>query len=1312
MKSFNSFCGQKNGYPLSKTLRFEIQPLGKTLENIEKNGLLKSDEIKARDYQDVKKILDNYNKYFIDDVLIHAHIDYWNELDVAIKDYRNPSKDKKVTKAALEKVQAKLRKCIRELFERDDRFKIVTASTPNGLFKKILPDFLKEESEAVNTFKKFSTYFTGFQENRQNVYSCEPIPTAVPYRIVNDNFPKFIQDRTLFLFIQEKCPQVISDTENELSEFLNGKKLADIFSIKSYNDYLSQKGIDFFNQVIGGISGKAGDAKKRGVNEFINLYWQQHADFAKDNRKVKMVVLFKQILSDRSTLSFIPAMYKDDDELKESISVFWKDQITGFVSQNTKKNVPTELDSLIASISQAYEKKIYINAKELTFVSQVLFGNWNELGSRMQAYAQKTMQPKKEWESWLKHDEYSFSELNTVLAYEYHDSDNSEISFAPTSVRMENYFEERQRTVYNQELHTYEKTNEITYESLTNLVKLIQEKYKTAVAVLDEKNTGIKLQETPEKVEVIKLFLDSMQDLMHRIKPLCVSADADRDANFYTAFDELYAQIAEIIPLYNKVRNYLTKKTLDPGKYKLNFDAPTLADGWDLNKEDSNACVLMMKGGMYYLGIMNTHDKPDFDKAKCEHNEGTYKKMIYKLLPGPNKMLPKVFFSTKGKETFNPPKNIFSGYEAGKFKKGDSFDIRFCHEIIDYFKGAIKQHPDWKNFGFKFSDTNSYEDISTFYKEIADQGYKLTFVDVSESVINEWVDSGKLYLFRIYNKDFAEGATGNPNMHTLYWKNLFSEENLKDIVLKLNGQAELFYRKAGIDKPIIHKAGTKVVNRTTVDGEPIPEALHDEIYRYVNGKLTGTLSSDAQSLLDKKLVTIKTVTHDITKDKHYTQEKFLFHVPLTINFKADGSHAYMNSRALEFLRKNEDVNIIGLDRGERNLIYLSLINCKGEIILQKSFNTVDSQRGGKTVSVDYHEKLDQREKERDAARRSWSAIGKIAELKEGYLSAVIHEITELLITYNAIVVMEDLNFGFKRGRFHVEKQVYQKFEKMLIDKLNYLVFKDKGYGEPGNVLNGYQLTEQFVSFQSMGKQSGFLFYVPAGYTSKIDPVTGFVNMFDLQNLTNVNKKHEFFSKFDSICYDSKTDSFAFSFDYKNFGGKAAEEMKRTAWIVYSKGDRIQYYPSTKESGNIHVTAELKKLFDEYKINWELGNDILDSILEHGADEAGLKERDTIKLYDRLYQLFKLVLQMRNSNAKTEQDYILSPVPDAAGMFYDSRNEKGKDAKLPIDADANGAYHIALKGLLLMNRLGAMPESDIKKTNLAISNADWFAFRQK
>ena len=52
------------------------------------------------------------------------------------------------------------------------------------------------------------------------------------------------------------------------------------------------------------------------------------------------------------------------------------------------------------------------------------------------------------------------------------------------------------------------------------------------------------------------------------------------------------------------------------------------------------------------------------------------------------------------------------------------------------------------------------------------------------------------------------------------------------------------------------------------------------------------------------------------------------------------------------------------------------------------------------------------------------------------MSHIIHRIATLILEYNAIVILEDLNFGFKRGRFKVEKQVYQKFEKTLIDMLN------------------------------------------------------------------------------------------------------------------------------------------------------------------------------------------------------------------------------------------------------------------------------------
>ncbi len=109
---------------------------------------------------------------------------------------------------------------------------------------------------------------------------------------------------------------------------------------------------------------------------------------------------------------------------------------------------------------------------------------------------------------------------------------------------------------------------------------------------------------------------------------------------------------------------------------------------------------------------------------------------------------------------------------------------------------------------------------------------------------------------------------------------------------------------------------------------------------------------------------------------------------------------------------------------------------------------------------------------------------KIKEIKEGYLSLVIHEISKMLIKYNAIIAMEDLSYGFKKGRFKVERQVYQKFETMLINKLNYLVFKDISITENGGLLKGYQLTYIPDKLKNVGHQCGCIFYVPAAYTSK------------------------------------------------------------------------------------------------------------------------------------------------------------------------------------------------------------------------------------
>ena len=312
------------------------------------------------------------------------------------------------------------------------------------------------------------------------------------------------------------------------------------------------------------------------------------------------------------------------------------------------------------------------------------------------------------------------------------------------------------------------------------------------------------------------------------------------------------------------------------------------------------------------------------------------------------------------------------------------------------------------------------------------------------------------------------------------------------------------------------------------------------------------------------------------------------------------------------------------------------------------------------------------------------------------MSQVIHKIAELIVKYNAIVVLEDLNLGFMRGRQKVEKQVYQKFEKMLIDKLNYLVDKKKDADENGSVLKAYQLTNKFESFQKLGKQSGFLFYIPAWNTSKMDPTTGFVNLLDTR-YENMAKAKAFFGKFKSIRYNAPKEWFEFAFDYNDFTTKAVDT--KTQWTLCTYGTRIETRRDPEQNNmftsvELDLTARFKDLFAQYNI--DVTGNLLDQICSQ-CDAAFFKE---------LLHLLHLTLQMRNSVTGTEVDYMISPVMNAAGEFYDSR-KCGKN--LPENADANGAYNIARKGLWIIEQIKRA--DDLTKLKLAISNKEWLQFAQ-
>ena len=1229
-------------YPLSKTLRFELRPVGKTEEMFRKSGILEQDNGRADSYKVVKKLIDRYHKDFIEKALQGFEFKE-GSLEEYYKLYSTANRDEK-EENDFEKAKESLRKQITKQLTKQEAYKRIDKKEliKEDLCKAI--ECSEEEKKAIEEFNDFTTYFRGFHENRKNMYSDKEQSTAIAFRLIHQNLPKFLDNIKTFKQIKgiEELQDKIQVLQTEFD-----CNIDQMFTLEYYNHLVLQSGIEQYNAIVGGVSKQEGE-KVQGLNELINLYNQTH----KDQRLPKMQLLYKQILSDRQSLSWLPEEFTEDDNLVlQTIEDFCQKL------QNEKTNecgsVLQQIKTILASLSSYNLEGVYLtNDQQLTNISQRLYGSWDVVKYAILADLQK-QRPQKKKESNEKYDERITKLFNSYKSFSIDYIDRClqhEKAFGDKAIMIETYFE-----------NLGKKTGENETEEGKNIFEQIEDAYNDAKELLQsEYPADKKLSEDESSVEKIKTLLDSFKTLQHFIKPLSGSGEeSTKDERFYSDYSVLKDSLDILTPLYNKVRNYMTRRSYSNDKIKLNFGNATLCDGWDKNKETDNTAVILRKDGLYYLAIMNKQYNRSFASDNLPCGGECYEKVVYKLLPGANKMLPKVFLSEKGIAKYTPSEQLLQNYKKGTHKKGDNFNLQDCHELIDFFKASINKHEDWKNFDFHFSDTSSYEDISGFYREVENQGYKINFQKVSTQYIDNLVNEGKLYLFQIYNKDFSTKSHGTENMHTLYWRMLFDERNLQDVVYKLNGEAEVFFRKKSLNvtKPT-HPANQPIENKNPLNPSKT-----------------------------------RTLCYDLIKDRRFTQDKFLFHVPITINFKSQGRDN-INQLTREYLCSANDVHIIGIDRGERNLLYLTVIDSKGNIKEQMSLNKIINQYNANgcenTYEFDYHKRLDQKETERQQARQNWKTIENIKELKEGYLSQVIHIITKLMLKYNAIIVLEDLNHGFMRGRQKIEKQVYQKFEKMLIDKLNYLADKKKDPCEIGGILNAYQLTSKFESFEKLSKQSGFLFYVPAWNTSKIDPTTGFVNLFDTQ-CKNIVAAGEFFGSFDCISYNKDKDWFEFSFDYNKFTKKA--EGTKTQWTICTYGDRIEY--EGKEYKRIKLTEAFKQLFDESKI--DINSDLQKSICTS----------DNKNFFEKLLHLLRLTLQMRNSISNTDEDYIISPVMNSKGEFYDSR--KASD-NLPKDADANGAYNIARKGLMLLQQMQQM--QSLEKPKYDLTNKAWLQFAQQ
>lgn len=1355
MANKNIYKDFANQYELSKTLRFELKPIGKTLEKMKENikydknlQTFLEDQKIENSYQTLKPVFDHLHENFINESLKSKtlkNIDF-NEY---LKKYRNKKEEN------LTPLENKLRSIFSDAYIETSKnwkknentlkekgFKILTEKNILNYVEKNIENFSKiEEIEkiknALNCFKDFFTYFTGFNQNRENYYETkDKKSTAIATRVIHDNLPKFCDNIIEFEKREDDYLNIYNIIKKEGVSLVKKDKTTiypinkEIFKIKHYNKCLSQDEIEKYNEEVGN------------ANSLINLYNQLNNKNKDFKRLQPLKTLYKQIGCGKKNNSFLVI---DCDKKNNNNSLVSLEEILWFINDAGNKVFKERKDEIGIKSVPAFLKYIksrgnyngvYWSKAALNTVSNKYFANWYYLTDKLK-------------------------EAGVFKATKKGSEDSVKI---PDAIELEGFF-----NVINKE----EKNLSFKESILENKGKIINESKNTSDALLNlifndiEENINLFLNISPDILEhknfndkeLIKKWLDSSIAIIQMLKYFLVKEDKIREGN---PIDSTITEALEFIingefnwfGWYDAIRNYLTKKKQDNiNKLKLNFLNSGLASGWDINKESDNLCVMLKdQEENLYLGVINKEKKTIFEKTfidgkgknkKIIENDlykinggEIWQKMEYNFWPQAFKAIPKC--STQKKEVIEHFKNsnndfIFPiGYKVNSgekfeeeciitkeifelnnkgYKKSNTnintlmcYDsnikkseyikkfqkeyweilfkknnpdkkeinkewINFCKKDyselkdyeksykdalikwIDFCKYFLSKYPKTKLFTYILKDSKDYNSLNEFYNDIDKCSYGLNFdTKINKYKLDKLIDEGSLYLFQIKNQDYNKNKKPNhkDNLHTIYWKAVFEEIENRP---KLNGGAEIFYRKALSQNEL-----EKIKNK--------------------NNK-------------------------EIIKNFRFSKDKFIFHISITLNFCQ--KNITINNKVNDFLKQNQDVYFLGIDRGENHLAYYSLINSKGEIINQGTLNLPFTDKDGKprvikvqkrinehkfeTVKCkNYNDLLDARAGNRNYARKNWQTIETIKDLKNGYISKVIHEIINIATNKDkfTFIVLENLNIGFKRGRQKIEKSVYQNLELALAKKLNFLVDKNTTLGNLGSVTNAIQLTPPVNNFGDIEgkKQFGNMLYIKADYTSQTDPITGWTKTIYIKKGSEKSIKEEIKKHFTNIFHDGKNYYFEYtdSFNIK--------------WKLYSGLDR--YYRKNKEGNWISTKEDTTEMLDKIFKNVDKSKSIYNQIMNENVKLEKINEHPA---WESLRFAIHLIQQIRNQDNENN-DFILSPVRDKNGKHFDSRKARENE---PNCGDANGAFNIARKGIIVSEHI----KRGIKE--LYIKDDEWRAW---
>ncbi len=1319
-EQYPDFTNFTNLYQLSKTLRFELKPIGKTEEtfkqwlgamnsagNEDNNDNLFAQDKKIKDaYVVIKSIMDKLHEQFIEKSLTSEeakNIDFSDFLD--IYKYRGNDFPKDFEKKLREQIgntykvagayfSKEISKALNKEFKTKKPFECLTDAKMLNYLSANVKEIAEQNNidqetlaNHIKQFKGFWGYLSNYNKNRENYYTTDKEQsTAVATRIVHDNLPTFCDNIIRF---EER-----NDEYCGICEYLKDKNIEtkiknnqgnevdvepitkDVFKIKHFNNCLAQSQIKEYNRIIGNY------------NYQINLYNQARSS-ENDFRKLdEFETLYKQIGCGEGRSLFETLHNYDDlnkllEKIKEAGDSFFKE-----CGYNEISTVPAFIKFLKECNNW---DGIYMSSTAINRISNRYFANWHSIKDKLKDNKACVTYDKNREEPIQLRDAVELSDLFKVL-------DDKEQS--------EHFFKESLSNDINEkECPSKNLINLLCFDIEQNISKFLANS-ENIINLLNGNKDNQASEE--DKIKQIKEWLDAAIDTMRIVRYFAVRKSKMKGNLPNTTMEKalnnlLYNDDAQWFKWYDLVRNYLTKKPQDDAKenkLKLNFGNPSLLGGWSDGQEQTKAATLLKYNNELYLCILKIRNI--FDTSKADNP-------IYTKAPfcACRLILRNLKFQTLAGKGFKSK----YGIKYSEMGNEDQSQAIKCLKEIIRERYAKKYPPLEQIINQEYSDKKSFDNE---VKEALKECYVCEFVPINWDVVSKKQNSTDLFLFKIHCKDYLPKATGKKDLQTMYWEDVLSDSSNH----QLCGGAEIFMREpVPKESPVKHGVGSKLVNKRDKDGNTIPEQIYKEIYLFANDKVKKeNLSAEAKNYIESEKVTIKEAEYEIVKDnRFYGETKYMFHCPITINFKAKGyKYAYpeVNEKITDALQQSDNLQFIGIDRGEKHLVYSCTIDKEGKIV---KCNHHDNING-----TDYVQKLEAVANERIAAKKNWQQQNKIKDLKAGYISHVVHRLVDETvkdgdkITPHAYIVLEDLNSEMKRGRQKIEKQVYQNLELALAKKFNFVVDKEAKQGELGSVSKALQLTPPVNNYQDIEgkKQFGVMLYTRANYTSITDPTTGWRKTIYIKNGKDEEIRKQILEKF--------TD---FGFAGKDYYFEYTEENAGHTWRMYSgkNGEplpRFQNKKQMEQDKNIWVPEQInvKEILDKLFANFDKGRSFKEQVNEEVKLEKIEGRSETA--WQSLRYALNMIQQIRNSGVeKTDDNFLYSPVRNENGEHFDTRNHENNGDLSPIvDADANGAFNIARKGLIMdahikhwINSGRPKIKKDGKETpdlDLFISDREW------